>query len=147
MQAQRTLIIPIVLSISLGLAGCASGGKNAMLPQDGPTMKEVYDAHFGRSRVPEETARDSLGSRPIDDGAADLYGYTRAMSNEIDALFPRLPNPTLVLYVFPHLTGPAGNPVPGYATSLPMYETVEYALPGEVPSYRESAKRSIHGDR
>jgi len=118
-----------------------------MLPQDGTTMKEVYDAHFGRSRLPEETARDAMGSRTIGDGAADLYGYTRDMSNEIDALFPRLSNPTLVLYVFPHLTGPAGNPVPGYATSFPMYETVEYALPGEVPGVRGSAKRSISSDR
>ena len=147
MQTLQTPITPIVLSISLGLAGCASGGKNAMLPQDGPTMKEVYDAHFGRSRLPEETARDAMGSRKIDDGPADLYGYTRDMSNEIDALFPRLPNPTLVLYVFPHLTGPAGNPVPGYATSFSMYETVEYALPGEVPGVRGPAARSIHGDR
>ena len=52
--------------------------------------------------------------------------------NEIDVLFPRLSNPTLVMYVFPHLAG--GAPVPGYATAFPLYEGVEYALPGEVPA-------------
>ena len=44
-------------------------------------------------------------------------------------MFPRLPNPTLVMYIFPHLAGDAGAPVPGYTTAFPMYEQVEYALP------------------
>ncbi|MGH7395628.1 MAG: TIGR03751 family conjugal transfer lipoprotein, partial [Candidatus Methylomirabilales bacterium] len=51
---------------------------------------------------------------------------------EIEALFPALPNPQLVLYVYPHL-GEDGAPVPGYATAFPLYERVEYALPGEAP--------------
>jgi len=38
------------------------------------------------------------------------------------------------MYVFPHLAGEAHAPVPGYATAFPMYEQVEYALPGEVPA-------------
>jgi conjugative transfer region lipoprotein (TIGR03751 family) len=38
------------------------------------------------------------------------------------------------MFVFPHLAGEAGVPVPGYATTFPMYERAEYALPGEVPS-------------
>ena len=67
-------------------------------------------------------------------GDAALQGYTRNAFNEIDVLFPRLPNPTLVMYVFPHLAGEAHAPVPGYATAFPMYEQVEYALPGEVPA-------------
>ncbi len=37
------------------------------------------------------------------------------------------------MYVFPHLAGPESVPVPGYATRFPLYERVEYALPGEVP--------------
>ncbi|MDX1656612.1 MAG: TIGR03751 family conjugal transfer lipoprotein, partial [Candidatus Competibacteraceae bacterium] len=64
-------------------------------------------------------------------GAADLDGWLRSAADEIEARFPTVPNPTLVLYVFPHL-GPHGVPVPGYATAFPLYETVEYALPGEV---------------
>ncbi|MFF0977525.1 TIGR03751 family conjugal transfer lipoprotein, partial [Proteus mirabilis] len=44
--------------------------------------------------------------------------------------FPRLPNPDMVMYVFPHLS--AGNlPVPGYSTVFPFYHQVQYALPGE----------------
>ena len=62
----------------------------------------------------------------------ELVGYTREAHTEIEALFPVLPNPQLLLYVYPHL-GEDGAPVPGYATAFPLYERVEYALPGEVP--------------
>jgi conjugative transfer region lipoprotein (TIGR03751 family) len=71
--------------------------------------------------------------RPIASGDADLEGYTRTAENEISGRFPRLPNPTLVMYVYPHL-GPGGAPIPGYSTTLPMYVGVEYAMPGESPS-------------
>ncbi len=123
--------------ISLVLAGCAST-KEAVLPQDGPSMKAIYEAH-----IHEMSARDSLsirqalGDRPILTGEAALHGYTRDAANEIDAIFPRLPNPTLVMYVFPHLAGEESVPVPGYATAFPMYERTEYALPGEVPEQPE----------
>ena len=119
--------------ISLVLAGCAST-KDSVLPQDGPSMKAIYDGHVEaiNARDPQ-VVRGELGNRPIVTGEAALQGYTREAFNEIDVLFPRLPNPTLVMYVFPHLAGETQAPVPGYATAFPMYEQVEYALPGEVP--------------
>ena len=132
MNTPSTLISVLGL-ISLVLGGCAST-KEAVLPQDGPSMKAIYEGH-----VEEMNARDpqvvhgELGNRPILTGDAALQGYTREAFNEIDVLFPRLPNPTLVMYVFPHLAGETQAPVPGYATAFPMYEQVEYALPGEVP--------------
>ena len=120
--------------ISLVLAGCAST-KDGVLPQDGPSMKAIYESHVEdmNARDPQ-IVRGELGSRPIATGAAALRGYTREAFNEIDVLFPRLPNPTLMMYVFPHLAGPTRAPVPGYTTAFPMYDQVEYALPGEVPS-------------
>ncbi len=128
-------LIPIAVLglISLVLAGCA-GTKDSVLPQDGPSMKTIYEGHIEavNARDPQ-VVRGELGKRPIATGDAALEGYTREAFNEIDVLFPRLPNPTLVMYVFPHLAGETGAPVPGYATAFPMYEQVEYALPGEVP--------------
>ena len=120
--------------ISLVLVGCAST-KDAVLPQDGPSMKAIYEAHVKEMNARDpQIVRGELGARCIATGEADLRGYTRESFNEIDVLFPRLPNPTLVMYVFPHLAGTARAPVPGYTTAFPMYEQVEYALPGEVPS-------------
>ena len=120
--------------ISLVLAGCAST-KDAVLPQDGPSMQAIYEDHVNTMNAGDpQVIRGELGHRPVVAGEAALQGYTREAFNEIDVLFPRLPNPSLVMYVFPHLAGDAHAPVPGYATAFPMYEQVEYALPGEVPA-------------
>ncbi len=119
--------------ISLVLAGCAST-KDTVLPQDGPSMKAIYEGHVNQMNARDpQVIRHVLGNRRLTTGEAALQGYTRDAFNEINVLFPRLPNPTLVMYVFPHLSGEMQAPVPGYATAFPMYEQVEYALPGEVP--------------
>ena len=97
-------------------------------------MKAIYEDHVSEMNARDPlVVRGELGNRPIATGEAALRGYTREAFNEINVLFPRLPNPTLVMYVFPHLAGGARAPVPGYTTAFPMYEQVEYALPGEVP--------------
>ncbi|MEW8074050.1 MAG: TIGR03751 family conjugal transfer lipoprotein [Candidatus Thiodiazotropha endolucinida] len=127
--------------ISLVLAGCAST-KDTVLPQDGPSMKAIYEGHVHEMNADNpQVIRGELGSRSIVTGDAALHGYTRDAFNEIDVLFPRLPNPTLVMYIFPHLAGVAGAPVPGYTTAFPMYEQVEYALPGEVRSHQDGVRR------
>ena len=64
---------------------------------------------------------------------ASWDGYTRSAVTEIDNLFPTLPNPILVMHVFAHLSSTENTPVPGYATAFPMYERIEFALPGELP--------------
>jgi conjugative transfer region lipoprotein (TIGR03751 family) len=122
-----------LLIASISLAGCA-GSKDTILPADGPSMKTIYTEHFNDIGMRDTLrVRAELKSRPLETDAADLAGYTRDAFNELDAHFPRLPNPTLVMYVFPHLAGAERVPVPGYATTFPLYRQVEYALPGEVP--------------
>ncbi len=126
----------VLALISVALAGCA-GTKDSVLPQHGPSMVTIYQNHLNNMNAQQpQILRHELGHRPILTGTADLYGYTRDAFNEIELLFPRLPNPTLVMYVFPHLVGASHAPVPGYATAFSMYDQVEYALPGEVPSRR-----------
>jgi conjugative transfer region lipoprotein (TIGR03751 family) len=125
-----------IASISLVLGGCA-GTKESVLPQDGPPMEAIYDAHMRELGAQDQTVvRGALGARRINSGDEDLDGYTREAFNELDVTFPRLPNPSLVMYVFPHLAGAERTPVPGYTTTFPLYERVEYALPGEVATPR-----------
>jgi conjugative transfer region lipoprotein (TIGR03751 family) len=119
-----------------------------MLPQDGPTMKQVYDQHFTGQAMPkhnddedsDETQKENKTDASLTDVSivrrpppADykLSGYTREADNEINQLFPRLSNPTLVIYIYPHLSGSERHPVPGYSSAFTLYEKVEYALPGE----------------
>ena len=131
MQAQlRSLLLVVLIS----LAGCA-GSKDTILPADGPSMKTIYTQHFNDIGLQDTMGvREELKARPLDTELKDLAGYVRDAFNELDAHFPRLPNPTLVMYVFPHLAGVERLPVPGYSTTFPMYRQVEYALPGEVPN-------------
>ena len=131
--------------ISLLLAGCATT-KEDVFPKDMRPMSEVYDQHFAklrtrgvegaRARLKDERGaalgETAQGSEPPQGAHPQLAGYTREAHKEIEALFPVLPNPQLVMYVYPHL-GEDGAPVPGYATAFPLYERVEYALPGEAP--------------
>ena len=133
MHVRQQSIVTIAW-ISLALGGCAST-KESVLPQDGPSMKAIYDAHFeGMGADDPYVLRRELGTRPMGDDDVDLAGYSRSAHAELETIFPRLPNPTLVMYVFPHLAGSERVPVPGYATTFTLYERVEYALPGEVPS-------------
>ncbi len=133
---QRLKQATVLLSISLMLGGCAST-KETVLPQDGPSMKAIYNAHFEEMGARDPLAlRGEVGSRPLASDDASLNGYTREAVNELESIFPRLPNPTLVMYVFPHLASEERVPVPGYVTTFPMYERVEYALPGEVSPAR-----------
>ena len=133
-----TMRLLTLISISSLVAGCANS-KDTVLPQAGPTMKQIYDGHFASMNAGSlDHARAETGGRPLDLESGSLPAYTRESATELDLRFPRLPNPTLVMYVYPHLAGPAHVPIPGYATRFPMYETTEFALPGEVPIHADN---------
>ncbi|MDR6497734.1 conjugative transfer region lipoprotein (TIGR03751 family) [Burkholderia ambifaria] len=83
-------------------------------------------------RTPAARRRQQL-CRPLPEQDAPIDGsaYTRTAQNEIYRPFHRLPNPDLVMYVFPDLAGTDLVPVPGYSTVFPPYQRMQYALPGE----------------
>lgn len=118
-----TWLMPLALSINtLALTGCSDP---LVIPESGMNTLDVYEQHVGSANSAVKMFRDLQNDR------RDLYGYTRDASNEIDGLFPKLPNPELVMYVYPHMTS-KNRPIPGYATQFSMYEKDEYALPGEI---------------
>ena len=100
--------------------GCATGS----LPESQLNMADIYD---GSGTV--QTAQSDASNRIVRDGGDSLGLYTREAATEIATRFPRVPNPTLVMYVFPHLA--RDMPVPGYVTTFPSWESAPYALPGE----------------
>ena len=83
-------------------------------------MLELYKEHIASSDTFDRRLRH---------GNADLAAYTRTAANELEILFPLLPNPKIVLFVFPHIAEEV--PVPGYSTSFSLYEKDHYALPAE----------------
>ena len=61
-------------------------------------------------------------------------GWSGHAVSGLDAVFPRLANPDVLVYVYPHVATPLGVGVPGYVTAMPLFERTEYALPGEAVS-------------
>lgn len=122
----------VLVLAGLLLVGCSTS-KDEILPPGDSTMLALWQQKAGSTQIAVE-ARSAL-RRPLNDDeqAAALQAtdnYSRNALSEISQQFPRLPNPDLVMYVFPHMT--AGNtPVPGYSTVFPFYSQVQYAMPGE----------------
>ncbi len=133
---KKVLILTV---LAMCLAGCSTT-KDSMLTHGDQTMLDIWDVGAGGSanRMQSRQLMDARQSlrRPITD--ADIHStpamqatYTRSATNEIYSQFQRLPNPDLVMYVFPHLAGTDPVPVPGYSTVFPLYQRVQYAMPGE----------------
>jgi conjugative transfer region lipoprotein (TIGR03751 family) len=128
-----------LLTAAIVLAGCTTS-KDELLPHDNQTMLDIWNVETGGNSGGQAArqlldARQSL-RRPLT--GADVQAapgiqarYTRTAANEIYRQFHRLPNPDLLMYVFPHLAGSDPVPVPGYTTLFPLYQRVQYALPGE----------------
>ncbi|AKE60103.1 TIGR03751 family conjugal transfer lipoprotein [Citrobacter farmeri] len=119
----------LILLLPLLLAACSS--QETLLPVDeNTTMLNIWGGQNGSAQALYD-ARSVL-RRPLDDATVTAQQQAaRNNGNSTKALFQRLPNPDLELYVFPHLAGSEGVPVPGYTTIFPFYNRVQYALPDE----------------
>lgn len=127
--------IVMVFTVALLLNGCATT-KEEMLPTGEHTMLELWNGADGEGGTTRQSAvaRDTL-RRPLTDdehrkGRQDDRSYSRSQESEISQQFSRLPNPDMVMYLYPHLAG-GNTPVPGYSTVFPFYSQTQYAMPGE----------------
>jgi conjugative transfer region lipoprotein (TIGR03751 family) len=140
----------VALSAAVWLVGCSVVGTRESplrkVTENSPTVTDIYrgrtaaDAQTGvnmtvtATTAGRESARDLLRrdstSRPIAAGDGNSKRYWSALE-PMNQRFARVPNPDLVMVVFPHLAH-GQYPVPGYVTVFPMYEQTQYALPGEV---------------
>lgn len=139
-ESMRTCRILMALAALTMLAGCATR-KEALLPHGNATMADLWNQYTvgeGEDGQADENlleAREAL-RRPLTEtavksGVARNTSYTRTVENETNQQFRRLPDPDLVMYIFPHLAGADPVPIPGYSTVFPFYERVHYAMPGE----------------
>ncbi|HAF5680664.1 TPA: TIGR03751 family conjugal transfer lipoprotein [Salmonella enterica subsp. enterica serovar Muenchen] len=127
----RYCLSAVMLSGML-LAGCSSS-KEAILPAGDSTMPDLWQHRSGSAQQGAQV-REAL-CRPLTEperqgGRTQAESYSRTQESELSQQFPRLPNPDMVMYVFPHLAD-GSAPVPGYSTVFPFYSRPQYALPGE----------------
>ncbi|HBO6004959.1 TPA: TIGR03751 family conjugal transfer lipoprotein [Pseudomonas aeruginosa] len=134
----KVLVLTLAVAV---LGGCATSTEK-LLPHGDHTMMDIWNQNAGDGGGASQVARRQLLDarqslrRPLTDAdmqaaPAEQMRYTRTARNEVQRQFQRLPNPDLVMYVFPHLAGTAPVPVPGYTTVFPLYQRVQYAMPGE----------------
>jgi len=133
-STDRVLLAAAACGLAAALSGCAAGSKLTTIPQDGPTMEQIYRRHMGSATERVLPAAPSASSLHAGDEAAPFRRHPEPSLQDIEARFERLPNPDLVMYVAPHLSPNGRYPIPGYSTVFPLYEGVEYAMPGEAPS-------------
>ncbi len=151
------------------LGGCAS--QDTVLPPTEKTMLEIYRSavntsandnggvasvtgicaqlDLDESNLSCEEMADELPAvqyQRLDDSPPqplEYLPYTRTQQNELDNLFPRLENPDLAIYIYPHLATRTRVPIPGYTTVIPLYERVEYGLPGESLKFTPTVAEAI----
>jgi conjugative transfer region lipoprotein (TIGR03751 family) len=121
--------------LTLALAGCAS--KDTLLPPGDHTMLDLWRTHTSSVQGAEARLNEVRQQvrRPLsvedEPSPSRMRADLRQRAQALNQQFPRLPNPDLVMYVFPHLAGEESVPVPGYSTVFPLYRHAPYALPGE----------------
>jgi len=123
-----TGVLPVILISILG--GCAS--KDTLLPTPSQDMRAVYDNHM--QGVGDGNLFDSRSvlRRAMIEGDVQLSDYVRTEKNQLESKFKKVPNPTLYMFVAPHLASVSQVPTPGYLTEFTMWEKEHYALPGEI---------------
>ncbi|OCG64111.1 hypothetical protein A9G48_04080 [Gilliamella sp. wkB18] len=123
MKKTHKLAVLLTITAVTLLSGCSTS-KDEMFPHSGETMNDIYNKKAGNRFELRRETDDTTQS-------LEIITHTRTAEKEINNLFQRLPNPDLVMYIYPHLTGDGKLPVPGYSTVFCFYGEVQYAMPGE----------------
>ena len=107
-----------LLTVSIG--GCGSTPKSVIFDKDSPTMESILQGNTKGSL----TFSDKVHGRGE---SLEHNGTANANQN----VFRELDNPTLFLYIEPHVTK-GGTYLPGMTVPYKQYNKVEFALPGEL---------------
>ena len=136
----KKLLLPL---LCLGLASCATGPGDP--PADAPNMKEVYQAgmahqtdyvvHQGKRNTNAKDEESYELVKPIKVDVPSLAGALQSpqllkRQSDINNDFPMLPNPQVMVYIYPHFKDDL--PIYGNWTTFSMYAKNVYALPSEV---------------
>jgi conjugative transfer region lipoprotein (TIGR03751 family) len=136
MKIPARLALTLISLFTAGLTGCTS--MSSIMPKQGPTMEQVYDGMKKSHAVYDSDAANSsdaneAGMASVRKSVSRAVPTPTTLSENVPARntwqsFHKVPNPTLNLYVYPHLAGNDELPVPGYTTAFNAYEKDHYSL-------------------
>ena len=136
MIGRRVLMLILLIKV---LSGC--GNKDAILPAPAHTMQSIYQQHSASSNVPVKPQTVPLALCVDAGNSHGPASESSAASAPWPRPFHKLANPTLSMYVAPHLATESQVPVPGYTTEFSMWVRDHYALPGEVREQSDQPSR------
>ncbi len=130
---RKYFITLTALALAMTISGCSTQIKQ---PDNSPTMGQAYDRALSASSNTDDPNNADNQDLSSVRHLVNQNGFAQANSNSpgnsfVEAEFPMLPNPQLIMYITPHYAGDEQMPVPGYYTVFPLYEKNYYALPSE----------------
>ena len=121
MKRAHYYLMTLISATMLGsLTGCASIMSSKM-PPGSVSMEQAYDGAInGTDNASVNLNQTRADLKPLGLTSTDVEqdSVSSGDASSINNQFPRLPNPNIVMYVYPHLAGTDPNqvPVPGYST-------------------------------
>lgn len=108
------------------LNACSSHVASGNVPEKGLTVSQIY--HQSMDETAQSWSVPHYHTRSI-----DYDGYTRTAANETNMLFKPLDNPSIPIFVYPHvaLIGDEQLLKPGYTTAFFLYKQNQFALASE----------------
>ena len=129
MQTIKHCQIIITLIVCLISVGCTTSSAD-LHDENSITLRELKESRSLVRGVSGLQGKISLWSDN------QLQGFSRSQANELDNVFPQFPNPTIYIYIDPHITSD-GLPIPGVTTKTKLMKRSEYALPHELHSLEQ----------
>lgn len=129
---QKIIITSLISLVTVSGVTSCSHVLSSDMPSGSVSMQETYDQAINGTE-------DSAGNNSLDDIRQQVApqdsipinyaAYTRTPWNAIDSQFQPVPNPTIVMYIYPHMSADGTNqlPVPGYSTVFPLYDQTYYS--------------------
>lgn len=125
MLNQKLIFTTLACASFFSLSACTSHSvAQELSSEEGLSVSEIY--HSQMTNEPFHTPH--LSAKPV-----DYAGYTREAANETASLFKPLDNPSIPLFVYPHvaLIGDEQLLKPGYTTAFFLYKQNQFALASE----------------
>ena len=121
----------IACASMLFLSSCSSHMSAGHGPEAGLTMSQLYHQSLDDSAASWTSPRYRV--KAIDTATLNYDGYTRTAANETAMLFKPLDNPSIPMFIYPHvaLIGDEQLLKPGYTTAFFLYKQNQFALASE----------------
>ena len=127
MAIYKRISMTLVCASLMLLNACSSHvGSANNAEESGLTVSQLY--HQSLDDATTSWTAPHYRAKPT-----DYEGYTRTAANETQMLFKPLDNPSVPMFVYPHvaLIGDEQLLKPGYTTAFFLYKQNQFALPSE----------------